>query len=143
MSPTPHRLELRVRYGETDQMGVVHHANYLAYFEEGRTRMMDDLGCSYGGLEQRGIGLPVRRLDLRYRAPAYYEDDLVVETRVQALRAASVTFAYAITRRRDGELIVTGAVELACTTLGAERQVVPLPDELRAVLEPLLETARG
>lgn len=136
MSTAPHRLELRVRYGETDQMGVVHHANYLAYFEEGRTRMMAELGCSYGELEQGGIGLPVRKVELRYRAPAHYEDELVVETRVLALRAASVSFRYEIRRVGDGELLVTGESELACITLEEPRRVVPLPDELRELLAP-------
>jgi acyl-CoA thioester hydrolase len=134
----PHALRLRVRYGETDQMGVVHHANYLAYFEEGRTRMMADLGCPYGDLERAGIGLPVRRVELRYRAPAFYEDELVVETRVTGLRAASVSFGYAIRRVADGELLATGQSELACVTLGEDRRVVPLPEGLRGLLEPLL-----
>jgi len=135
----PHALRLRVRYGETDQMGVVHHACYLAYFEEGRTRMMADLGCPYGELERAGIGLPVRRVELRYRAPALYEDELEVETRVTALRAASVSFGYAIRRVADDVLIVTGESELACVTLGEDRRVVPLPEDLRALLEPLLD----
>lgn len=141
MSIAPHRLKLQVRYGETDQMGVVHHANYLAYFEEGRTRMMADLGCSYGGLEKEGIGLPVRTVELRYRAPAHYEDQLWVETRVLALRAASVTFGYTIKRAEDDLVLVTGRCELACITLGSDRRVIPLPDSLRCLLEPRLEPA--
>jgi acyl-CoA thioester hydrolase len=138
MSPAPHRLQLRVRYGETDQMGVVHHANYLAYFEEGRTRMMADLGCSYGGLERQGVGLPVRKVELRYHAPAHYEDELIVETRVLALRAASVSFGYEVRRARDGELLVSGQSELACITLAEPRRVVPLPEPLRELLQPRL-----
>jgi len=137
----PHTLHLRVRYGETDQMGVVHHANYLAYFEEGRTQLMADLGSPYGELERAGIGLPVRRVELRYRAPAVYEDELTVETRVTGLRTASVSFGYAIRRRRDETLLVTGEVELACVTLGEDRRVVPLPEDLRALLEPLIEAS--
>lgn len=141
MPGMPHQLLLRVRYGETDQMGVVHHANYLAYFEEGRTRMMADLGCPYGDLERAGIGLPVRKVELRYRAPALYEDELCVETRVTRLRAASVSFGYAIRRVADDELIVTGETELACVTLGAERKVLALPESLRELLEPHLDAA--
>jgi len=138
-SPAPHELRLVVRYGETDQMGVVHHANYLAYFEEGRTRMMADLGCSYAGLERRGIGLPVRKVDLRYRSPAHYEEELIVRTRVAKLRAASVSFEYEIRRVSDGELLVTGNTELACISLGErERGVVPLPEDLQRLLEPCL-----
>jgi len=136
MSPAPHRLTLRVRYGETDQMGVVHHANYLAYCEEGRTRMMADLGCSYGSLERDGIALPVRKAELRYRAPARYEDELIVLTRVLALGAASVCFGYEIRREADGQLLVTAQIELACISLTEPRRVVQLPNELRALLAP-------
>ncbi|MFT7484759.1 MAG: acyl-CoA thioester hydrolase [Candidatus Paceibacteria bacterium] len=138
MPSTPHRLRLRVRYGETDQMGVVHHANYLTYFEEGRTSLMADMGLSYGELERSGIGLPVRKIDIRYRAPALYEDALCVETRVTAMRAASVTFGYAIIREADETLLVTGSSELACISLVGERSVTPLPPDLRQALEGCL-----
>lgn len=141
MSPPPqeppHELRLRVRYGETDQMGVVHHANYLAYFEEGRTRMMADLGCSYAELERQGVGLPVRRVELRYRNPAHYEEELVVRTRVSAMRAASVTFEYELVRPADGTLVATGLTELACVDLVASpRKVLALPESLRELLGP-------
>lgn len=136
MSQREHEIRLRVRYCETDQMGVVHHANYLAYFEEGRTEMMAEAGCSYGELEKRGIGLPVRRVEMRYRDSAHYEEELRVRTRVLGLRAASVRFGYEIERLDDGTLLVTGETELACVDLAAsERRVVPLPEDLRAALE--------
>ena len=136
MTPRTHEIELRVRYGETDQMGVVHHANYLAYLEEGRTSMMADAGASYGELEKGGIGLPVRRVEIRYRASARYEERLRVETRVLDLRAASVRFGYRVSRAEDGLLLVTAETELACVDLRSpERKVVPLPETLRAVLE--------
>ena len=135
MPSTPHELSLRVRYGETDQMGVVHHANYLNYFEEGRTRMLTDLGCSYAELERQGVGLPVRRAELRYRAPAHYEEDLVLRTRVSGMRTASVSFEFELVRPADGTLIATGLTELACIDLEARpRKVRPLPDEVRALL---------
>ena len=133
-SPDPtfeHRL--RVRYGETDQMGVVHHANHLLYLEEARTAYLGHLGCSYRALEAGGVGLPVRRVELRYRAPAYYEDELAVAVRVARVGAATVTFAYAIRRPSDDREIADGSVELACVSL-ADRRPRPLPDELRAVL---------
>ena len=138
MAAAPHQFRLRVRYGETDQMGVVHHANYLAYFEEGRTALMADMGLSYGELERSGIGLPVRKIEIRYRAPAHYEDELCVETRVVAMRAASVCFGYTIRRVADGVLLVTGESELACISLEGERSVKPLPAELREALEGCL-----
>lgn len=137
MSPREHETLLRVRYCETDQMGVVHHANYLAYVEEGRTEMMAAAGCSYGEVEKSGIGLPVRRVEMRFRASAHYEDLIRVYTRVVGLRAASVRFGYRIVRAEDELLLVTAETELACVDLRApERKVVLLPPDLREVLEP-------
>lgn len=135
----PHEHRLRVRYGETDQMGVVHHANYLLYMEEARTRFLESVGASYAELERRGIGLPVRRTELRFHSGARYDEELTVLTRVGRLRAASVTFEYEIRRGARGELVAGGWIELACVGLdSAERKPRPLPDDLRAILEPLV-----
>jgi acyl-CoA thioester hydrolase len=134
--PPPHEHRLRVRYGETDQMGVAHHANYLLYMEDGRTRLMESLGCSYAELERRGWGLPVRRAEVRYRASAAYDEELVVRTRVGRLRGASVTFEYEVLRAADDRLLATGSTELACVRLDGERRPQLLPPELRALLEP-------
>ena len=131
----PHVLRLRVRYGETDQMGVVHHGNYALYVEESRTTLMRDRGCSYAELERRGIGLPVRRLEARYRTPALYEDELLVATVVGRMRAASVTFESEITRPADGARIASVLVELACIDLrDRTRGPIALPEDLRALL---------
>lgn len=136
MNTKLHEHHLRVRYGETDQMGVVHHANYLLYVEESRTRLMADRGCSYAELERAGWGLPVRRVELRFRAPAVYDDELVVRTRIGRVRAASVTFDSEIVRACDAEPIASASVELACIRLRTgERRPVALPDDLRARLE--------
>ncbi len=132
----PHVLKLRVRYGETDQMGVVHHANYALFVEESRTSLMRDRGCSYAELERRGIGLPVRRFEARYRAPALYEDVLTVTTHVGRIGAASVAFESEITREADGVRIASVMVELACIDLRDRgRGPVPLPEDLRGLLE--------
>ena len=140
MSTPPHEHRLRVRYAETDQMGVAHHASYLVYVEEARTRMMEELGCSYALLEREGIGLPVRRLEMRYRSPLRYDEEIVVRTRVGALRSASVRFEYELVRAADGSPVATGWTELACIALDTrERGVRPLPEGTRA----LLEAARG
>src|SRR5262245_39668532 len=85
-----HRL--RVRYGETDQMGVVYHANYLVYLEDGRTRLMESLGCSYAELERTGWALVVRKAELRYRASARYDEELAIRTAVARVGGASVLF---------------------------------------------------
>ncbi len=130
-----HEHRLRVRYAETDQMGRAHHANYLLYMEEGRTRMMRERGCSYAELEKRGIGLPVRRAELRYRGGAAYDDEILVRTRVEAIGNATVTFAYEIVRASDGAPLATGSTELACVDM---RRTPPkptgLPHDVRAAL---------
>ncbi|MFO1009823.1 MAG: thioesterase family protein [Planctomycetota bacterium] len=131
-----HDHRLRVRYAETDQMAVVHHANYLLYFEESRTCLMRDRGCSYADLERRGIGLPVRRLELRFRQPALYEEELVIRTRVGKLGAASVVFESEVLRASDETVLATGWVELACIDLeNRARGPIPLPEDLRGLLQ--------
>ncbi len=122
---------IQVRYGETDQMGVVHHANYLLYFEEARTRFLADLGQPYGQLEKSGIALPVRKVDLRFRSPAHYEDELVVRVEVDRITPASIRFVYVIQRPKDDVFIASGHTELACIDMRATpRKARLLPEEL-------------
>ena len=137
--PRPwHEHRLRVRYGETDQMGVVYHANYLVYMEEGRTRLMEALGCSYAELERQGWALVVRRAELRYRAPARYDEELVVRSAVERLGGASVRFVYEIARVADGVALAEGMTELACVDRReGEGKPTLLPERVRALLEPL------
>lgn len=130
-----YRHQVTVRYAETDQMGVVHHANYILYLEEARTAYMAQLGCPYGAVEKRGVGLAVRKVEMRYRAPALYEDELTVHTRVSGVRAASVAFEYDIVRETDGTRIASGMTELACIDLEGSRSPRMLPVDLRKVLD--------
>ncbi len=133
-----HRL--KVRYGETDQMGVVHHANYLLYLEEARTEYMAQLGCPYRLVEESGVGLPVRRVELRHRAPAFYAEELAVEVVVSRVKAASVCFSYEVSRAADGTVLADATVELACVDLaGGTRRPRMLPDELRRLLESAVQ----
>ncbi len=127
-----HRV--RVRYAETDQMGVVHHANYVLYLEEARTAWMAALGVPYGQLEREGVGLAVRKVDLRYHESALYEDDLLVRTRLERLRGASVVFAYEVLRERDSALLVRASTDLACIDLQGGRGPRPLPEHVREVM---------
>ena len=125
-------LEVEVRYSETDQMGVAHHGSYLIYLEEARTGLMRAHGTPYGDVERAGIGLPVRNISLKYRAPAFYEDRLQVHCWVSALRSASVTFSYEIYRgEQDGSCthLLSATVELACVDLSTKRPRV-MPDAL-------------
>jgi acyl-CoA thioester hydrolase len=135
--PAPrHEHRLRVRYAETDQMGVVHHANYLLYLEESRTALMAARGCSYAELERSGWALPVRKAELRFRSPARYEEELVVRTWVQKLGPASVTFASEVWRDADRTLVASGAIELACIDIrSSPRKLAMLPANLREALE--------
>jgi acyl-CoA thioester hydrolase len=129
----PHRL--RVRYAETDQMGVVHHANYILYLEEARTVYMASLGCSYAALERSGVGLAVRKLRIHHRASALYEEELIVTTRIARVRGASVLFGYEVHRATDDVHLASAETELACIDLASDgRPPRPLPDELRTLL---------
>ena len=122
---------VRVRYGETDQMGVAHHGSYVAYLEEARTEWMRALGTAYADLERAGIGLPVRTMNLRYRAAAHYEEELDVEIRVARLRPVAVTFGYRILRRGTEAVLVEAEVELACVDLSVRPlRPRPLPEGL-------------
>ncbi|MEW6072803.1 MAG: thioesterase family protein [Planctomycetota bacterium] len=128
--------EIRVRYVETDRMGVVYHANYLVYMEEGRTRLLEELGQPYHELEAKGWALVVRKAELRFRAPARYGDTVAVRTRVGRIRGASVEFHYEIVHPGRGERLAEGRTELACLDLRqGDRRPAPLPEEVRAVLE--------
>jgi len=139
-----HEHRLRVRYGETDQMGVVYHANYLVYMEEGRTRLMEALGCSYAELERAGWALVVRKAALRFRAPARYEDQLLVLTSVQRLGGASVSFEYRVLLAQDRTLLAEGMTELACVDLRTpERRPCLLPDRVRDLLQVRAGEAGG
>lgn len=106
-----HRYTVRVRYADTDQMGVAYHANYLRWFEVGRAEMLRSLGTSYREVEASGLALPVVEARCRYLRPARYDDLLAIETAVAGLGRASVTFAYRIVREPDGELLASGSTE--------------------------------
>jgi acyl-CoA thioester hydrolase len=99
---------VRVRYAETDQMGVVYYANYLVWFEVGRTELLRSLGWSYREMEHEGIGLPVIEASCLYHRPARYDDELEIRTKGTLLSAVRMQFDYEITRNPGGELIVSG-----------------------------------
>lgn len=145
MATAPFRHRVTVRYGETDQMGVAHHANFLLYLEDARTAYMKDRVMPYGELERRGVGLPVRTVNVRYRQPARYEDELDVAVWVEGARAASLTFGYRITRAEaDGSAstLATASVELACVDLSSMRPRA-FPDELVGFIEAERRTDGG
>ena len=113
-----HKMRIRVRYSETDQMGVVHHASYLIYLEEGRTALMREvLGLPYEEVERSGFAFAVRKLDVRYRQAAAYGDEINVLTHIERLGGASITYGYRLEREGDGALLLTGSVETVCMSL--------------------------
>jgi acyl-CoA thioester hydrolase len=131
-------VEFRVRYAETDQMGVVYHANYLVWCEIGRTELMRSLGYAYADVEASGIMLAVADASVRYSRAARYDDAIVVRTRVGAVQSRTITFEYTIERRAgDGsEVLATASTRLiAIDNRGATRR---LPAEL---LERFRESA--
>lgn len=105
----PHEAVLRVRYAETDKMGVVYHANYLIWFEIGRTEYCRARGFSYRDMEEsENAFLVVAESYCRYKAPAYYDDVLIVRTHITELRRRSLRFGYEIVREADGVVIAEG-----------------------------------
>ncbi|MBX3280045.1 MAG: acyl-CoA thioesterase [Acidobacteria bacterium] len=100
---------LRVRYAETDQAGVVYHSNYLIWFEVGRVELCRDHGFNYRDMERDSDALlPVTEARLRCRNPALYDDEIVIRTRVAALRSRAISFAYEVIRAADGALLAEG-----------------------------------
>jgi acyl-CoA thioester hydrolase len=128
------RHEIRVIFGDTDQMGVVYYANYLRYFESARAAYWRSLGKSYKDLEAWGIMLPVSEAHCHYRRAAHYEDVLHVEVAVSELRAASLRFAYRIVR--GDEVIADGTTRHA--VIGLDRKPRAMPAALRDVIPPPL-----
>ncbi|HCL80203.1 MAG TPA: acyl-CoA thioesterase [Synergistaceae bacterium] len=98
----------RVRYGDTDQMGVAYYANYLAWFEVGRTEFCRSLGKSYAFWEGEGVFLPVVEAHCRYKHPARYDEEITLHTRVGELRPTTITFECRVTRTSDGKLLAAG-----------------------------------
>jgi acyl-CoA thioester hydrolase len=125
--------EIRVRYAETDQMGVVYHANYLVWCEVGRTDFIRQCGMSYAEMEERGVKLAVTGAVLRLHASARYDDVVRVTTRVAALRSRAVEFAYEIARASDGARIASATTTLV--SLSAEGRPVSLAPDVRALLQ--------
>jgi len=127
------RYEIRVIFGDTDQMGVVYYANYLRYFEAARAAYWRSLGRSYKDLEAWGVALPVVEAHCCYRRSAHYEDVLHVEVSVTELRHASMRFGYRIVR--GDELIADGNTRHA--VIGRDGRPRVLPAALRASIPPI------
>lgn len=102
---------MRVRYGETDKMGIVYYGNYATYLEQGRTEWLREMGFSYKWMEDNGIHLPVVELSIKFKAPARYDDVLTVTTTLRKTPTYSIDFSYEI-HNQEGQLLITGDTSL-------------------------------
>lgn len=120
---------IRVRYAETDQMGIAWHGEYLAWFEVGRTDLLRGCGCTYRDLEAQGLRLPVIEVQARFLRPALYDDVLEIRTRLTDLRKVRVTFAYEVFREGTEGPLATGSTSHAA--LDREGRPCRIPEDLR------------
>jgi acyl-CoA thioester hydrolase len=138
MSETPAprtSIEFRVRYSETDQMGVVYHSNYLVWCEIGRTELIRRRGRSYADLERAGVLLAVADASVRYHAAARYDDLVRVEAWVEDLRSRSVTFAYLVSRlETDGATTRLASARTTLVALDTRSRPRTLPSDVAAML---------
>ena len=111
---------IRIRYGETDQMGVVHHGNYALYLEMGRTEWLRTFGISYSQMEREGVMLPVISMSLNYKKSAYYDDVVKVKTQLKKTPAVKIEFEYEITNEA-GEILVQANTVLAFINMKTRR----------------------
>jgi acyl-CoA thioester hydrolase len=139
----PVTTEVRVRYAETDQMGIVYYANYLVWFELGRVELLRSLGLTYSSLEtDHGCVLPVIQARCRYRAPARYDDEILIETRPAMMRGTVLKFAYRIYRKTDQKgkerklLLAEG--ETTHVVCDDQLQRKPLPEKYKAAIKALM-----
>ena len=117
---------VRVRYAETDQMGVVYHANYLVWFEVGRVEYIRQLGLDYKSMErEEGCGIAVADVSARFKAPAQYDDELVIQTQLLAARGAVVRFGYRIIRAADDLLLCEGETVHIVVGKDMKRRTLP------------------
>ncbi|WP_421902510.1 acyl-CoA thioesterase [Maridesulfovibrio sp.] len=130
--PSPHSwLAHSVSYGETDAMGVVYYAEYLHLFERSRSLFIRERGMSYAEVEERGIYLPVREANCRYRIPAQYDDQLDIQVGISEWKRASIKFTYNIFKDERTTLIATGFTEHACVNKNG--RPVRVPEWLREI----------
>lgn len=142
MSTHHAEARLRVRYAETDQMGVVYHANYLIWFEVGRVELMRALGLEYKLLEQDfGCMIAVVEARARYRAPARYDDEIAVRTTLHAMRGAVLKMTYEVVRVADGTLLCDGDTMHVVVDRAMKKRSLPAPYEeaFRALLTQTLD----
>ena len=126
------RSTVRVRYAETDKMGIVYYAHYLVWFEIGRTEWLRDTGWTYLAMEDEGFGLPVIEAQCEYKASARYDDELLIETTARLVTPIRLAFDYRVLRPADGQTVATGCTVHA--TVDRSGRPVRLPARVKELL---------
>lgn len=130
-----HQIELRVRYSETDQMGVVYHGNYIPYFEIGRVEWLRDKGISYKWMEENGIALPIVSMTLNYKKPARYDELLTVKTKFLSQTSVKIEFDCEIWNNLK-QLLTTAHFILVFVDLKSGRPIAP-PGYIKSLLNKI------
>lgn len=128
-----HISTLRVRYGETDQMGYCYYGNYAQYFEVGRVEALREVGMSYKSLEEKGVMLPVSEFKVNYKSPAKYDDLLLILTKITEIKGARILFHYTIHNEKQ-ELVAEAETTLVFVSKQTMRPISP-PTEFISVIE--------
>lgn len=116
-------IEIRVRYAETDRMGLLHHANYLVYFEQARTELLRTRGAAYKELEDQGFFLVIAKIEIKYKSPAHYDDVLRIRTTVTRTSPVRIEHRYEVFR--ETAVICEGTSTLACVDRAGKLQAMP------------------
>lgn len=130
-----HHTQIRVRYGETDQMGYLYYGNYALYYEVGRTDAIRNLGLSYRKMEEQGIALPVAECNLQYLRPAFYDDLITVKTIIKEMPKDYFIQFHSELYNEQNKIINKGVTTLVFYDIRQKKKVL-MPEELRKQLEP-------
>lgn len=133
MAPTDRFIAettFRVRYAETDAMGIVHHASYIVYFEEGRSHYSRERGSDYASFERSGYYLAVSEVNARYIKPAHYDQTITIRCWLEQMKSRALTFGYEIVETASGDLLVTGQSKHVC--IDHDGKVAVIPPQWRA-----------
>jgi acyl-CoA thioester hydrolase len=133
-----HTTKLRVRYGETDQMGYMYYGNYAQYYEVGRVEMLRSLGMTYSGMEEDGVMMPVLEMKCKYIKPALYDQEITIKTTVKTLPSARIHFEYELFNENQ-ELINIGETTLVFIAIERNRPTAP-PKKFMEKLRPYFES---
>lgn len=142
MSGRVSEVKIRVRYAETDQMGVVYHSNHFVWFEVGRVEFFRQLGFSYKDMEERdGCHIAVVDARCRYKAPARYDDEVVVRTQLKNVRESLVHFVYELIRATDGLLLAEG--ETTHVVIDREMKKTPIPEKYLRIFRSVIHSEQA